>query len=63
MIGSLEDLFKARNAISHELDLQSPEKPGDCIRRHRPIFLTKTICNSGFEAAELIVNAVGSQLT
>lgn len=34
-IGELKPLFTARNEISHELDLQSPEKPGDRTRRSR----------------------------
>jgi hypothetical protein len=62
-VGKLKPLFTARNEISHELDLQSPEKAGDRTRRSRPIGQTKTICNSAFEVAQLLVNDVGSQLT
>jgi len=61
-IGELKPLFTARNEISHELDLQSPEKPGDRTRRSRPINQTKDICYSAFEVGQLIVNAVGAQL-
>jgi len=34
-IAALKPLFIARNEISHELDLQSPEKPADRTRRSR----------------------------
>lgn len=62
-ITGLKPLFEARNAISHELDLQSPEKPGDRTRRSRPIGQTKSICYSSFEVGQLIVNQVGKQLS
>lgn len=62
-IDGLKPLFVARNEISHELDLKKPEKAGDRTRRSRPIGQTQTICNSGFEVAQLIVNDVGSQLS
>lgn len=61
-IDKLKPLFVARNEISHELDLQKPEKAGDRTRRSRPINQTKAICNSGFEVGQLIVNDVGKQL-
>lgn len=61
-IADLKPLFVARNEISHELDLQSPEKPGDRTRRSRPITQTKSICYSGFEVGQLIVNEVGKHL-
>jgi hypothetical protein len=61
-IDELKPLFTARNEISHELDLQSPEKPGDRTRRSRPISQTKDTCYSAFEIGQLIVNAVGTQL-
>lgn len=60
-IDNLKPLFTARNEITHELDLQSPEKPGDRNRRSRPIGDTKTMCDSAFEAGQLILNAVGAQ--
>lgn len=61
-IESLKPLFTARNEISHELDLQSPEKPGDRSRRSRPIGQTKDICNSAFEVGQLMLNDVSNQL-
>jgi hypothetical protein len=61
-IDDLKPLFIARNEISHELDLRSPEKPGDRTRRSRPIGATQNICNSAFEIGQLILNAVGTQL-
>jgi hypothetical protein len=61
-IEKLKDLFVARNEISHELDLQRPEQPGDRTRRTRAIGPTKNICHEGFVVAQLIVNDVGTQL-
>jgi hypothetical protein len=62
-INGLGDLFRARNQVSHELDLQRVEQPGDRNRRSRPMGPTKTLCNDGFEIAQLMVNAVGALLT
>ena len=59
-ITDLRDLFVARNEISHELDLQRPEQPGDRTRRTRRIGATKGLCQEGLEVAQLIVNAVGT---
>jgi hypothetical protein len=62
-ISHLTDLFTARNQVSHELDLQRVEQPGDRHRRSRPMGPTKTLCNDGFEVAKMIVNAVGALLS
>jgi hypothetical protein len=61
-IDQLVPLFVARNEISHELDLQSPEKPADRTRRSRGMEKTVNICNSGFDVSQRIVNAVGAKL-
>lgn len=61
-INGLRDLFVARNEISHELDLQRPERQGDRARRSRPISGTKTLCHEGLEVGQLIINAAGLQL-
>jgi hypothetical protein len=58
-ITGLGTLFKARNEISHELDLQRPEQPGDRTKRSRPLDPTKNLCQEGLEVAQLIVNAAG----
>lgn len=62
-IAGLKPLFIARNEISHELDLQSLQKPGDRTRRTRSMKQTKDVCHKGFEVGQLIVNAVGDQLS
>jgi hypothetical protein len=59
-IGGLKDLFTARNEVSHELDLQRPEQPGDRTRRTRAIRPTKDLCQEGLEVAQLMVNCVGA---
>jgi hypothetical protein len=59
-IAGLKELFTARNEVSHELDLQRPEQPGDRTRRTRAIGRTKDLCQEGLEVAQLIVNAVGA---
>jgi hypothetical protein len=61
-IEALKPLFVARNEISHELDLQSPEKAADRTRRSRGMEKTVTICNMGFDVCQRIVNAVGMKL-
>jgi hypothetical protein len=61
-IDDLKNLFVARNEISHELDLQRPEQPGDRTRRTRPLRRTKDLCQEGLEVAQLMVNAVGGLL-
>ncbi len=58
-ITELRKLFVARNEISHELDLQRLERPGDRTRRTRPMGPTKSLCQEGLEVAQLIVNAAG----
>ena len=50
----------ARNEISHELDLQRPEQPGDRTRRSRCIEGTKALCQEGLEVAQLILNGAGN---
>jgi len=62
-IGGLRDLFVARNEISHELDLQRPERQGDRGRRTRSIGPTKSLCHEGLEVGQLIINAVGGMLS
>lgn len=62
-IGGLRELFLARNEISHELDLQRPEKQGDRARRTRKIPWTKKQCHEGLEIGQLIINAVGATLS
>jgi hypothetical protein len=61
-VGELKELFTARNEVSHELDLQRPEQPGDRTRRTRSIGRTKDLCQEGLEVAQLLVNAVGALL-
>jgi predicted phosphoribosyltransferase len=61
-IPDLKPLFVARNEISHELDLQRLEKPGDRTRRSRPMGDTKKICDAGFRTGQQIVNAVNAIL-
>lgn len=58
-IGNLRSLFVARNEISHELDLQRLERPGDRTRRSRRMGSTQNLCQEGLEVSQLIVNAVG----
>ena len=62
-IVGLKELFTARNEVSHELDLQRPEQPGDRTRRTRAIGRTKDLCQEGLEVAQLIINAVGELLS
>jgi hypothetical protein len=61
-IPDLKPLFIARNEISHELDLQRLEKPGDRTRRSRPMSGTKKICDAGFGTGQGVVNAVNAIL-
>jgi hypothetical protein len=61
-IGGLKDLFRARNEISHELDLREPARHGDRTRRSRRIEPTKKLCHEGLEVGQLIINAVGTLL-
>lgn len=62
-IGELKELFVARNEISHELDLQRPERQGDRARRTRAVGPTKNLCHEGLEVGQLIINAVGGSLS
>jgi hypothetical protein len=61
-IGSLRPLFVARNEISHELDLQRPERQGDRARRTRGINASVRLCHEGLEVGQLVINAVGELL-
>jgi hypothetical protein len=61
-IPELKPLFVARNEISHELDLQRLEKPGDRTRRSRPMSGTKKICDAGFGISQRIINAVNVEI-
>lgn len=61
-ITGLQDLFRARNEVTHELDLERPERVGDRTRRIRRLATTKRLCQEGLEVAQLIVNAVGTLL-
>jgi hypothetical protein len=58
----LKPLFVARNEISHELDLQRPERRGDRARRTRAVKPTKKLCHEGLEVGQLTINAVGKLL-
>lgn len=62
-ISALKSLFVARNEISHELDLQRPNQPGDQTRRSRRMGRTKELCQEGLEVGQLIVNAVGALMS
>lgn len=57
-IAGLRELFVARNEISHELDLQAPEKQGDRSRRTRSMPKTISMCHEGLEVGQLIINGV-----
>lgn len=61
-ISELQDLFVARNEISHELDLQRPEQHGDRTRRSRAMKPTKTLCHEGLQIGQLMINEVAAQL-
>jgi hypothetical protein len=61
-VDGLRPLFIARNEISHELDLQRPELPGDRTRRTRPMAQTKELCHEGLEVGQLMINAIGALL-
>ena len=52
-----------RNEISHELDLQAPEKPGDKSRRSREEDPTIKQCHEGLEVGQLIINEVDTLLS
>lgn len=62
-IAGLRKLFLARNEISHQLDLQRPERQGDRARRTRSIQPTKNLCHEGLEVGQQIINAVGAILS
>ena len=57
-ITGLKDLFVARNEISHELDLQRPERQGDRSRRTRQMKSTVKLCHEGLEVGQLVLNEV-----
>jgi len=58
----LREVFVARNQISHELDLKSPERPGDRGRRTRPMAKSTQQAHQLLETAQLVVNAVSTKL-
>ena len=62
-INGLVELFSIRNEISHELDLQAPEKPGDKSRRSREEGPTIKQCHEGLEVGQLIINEVCTLLS
>lgn len=62
-ITGLREAFVARNEISHELDLQAPERQGDRSRRTRGMPKTIAMCHEGLEVGQLIINAVCDLLT
>lgn len=62
-IDGLYELFSMRNEISHELDLQAPEKPGDKSRRSREEDPTIKQCHEGLEVGQLIINEVDTLLS
>jgi hypothetical protein len=51
-ITGLGELFTARNQVSHELDLQRLERPGDRTRRGRAMGVTTTMCSNGLEVGQ-----------
>lgn len=58
----LKEMFTARNEVSHELDLQRPERQGDMTRRSRRMSTTTDMCSAALEAGQQIINAVGQLL-
>lgn len=61
-LAALHAAFQSRNQIAHELDLRSPERPGDRARRTRRINDSVRTCHDLLESAQLVVNAVGEIL-
>lgn len=54
----LDQFFKARNQIIHELDLQHTAKQGDSSRRPRTMKTTREDCSLVFETGQDFINAV-----
>lgn len=61
--GHLSDVFEARNNIVHELDLQSPERPGERRKKTRRLDETVEWVTEILTVAQEITNAVAVQLT
>lgn len=62
-ISGLRAVFVARNEISHELDLQRPERQGDRARRSRRMQPTADLCHEALDLGQLIVNDVAHLLS
>lgn len=62
-IAGMGDLFKARNQISHELDLQKIQKQGDRSRRTRNLEDSLKITHEAVEVAQLVINDVAVSLS
>ena len=54
----LDQFFKARNQIIHELDLQHTAKQGDSSRRPRKIGITRDDCSLVLATGQEFINAV-----
>jgi hypothetical protein len=61
-IKAMQPIFVARNEISHELDLQEIQKPGDRTRRSRTMKQATDLAHEALEIAQLLVNEVGDFL-
>ena len=61
-INNLQPLFKARNEIVHELDLQPSSKKLSRGRRSRKIAEVIGYCDTAFAVTQLIVNRVAGML-
>lgn len=63
----LQEAFKARNEIAHELDVTDPEaevrKPLEKIRRYRPQTTIKEWCVELLDVTQLITNDVARRLS
>jgi hypothetical protein len=59
----LDQFFKARNQIIHELDLQHTAKQGDSSRRPRRLKATRDDCSLVFATGQDFIDAVADLLT
>ncbi len=55
---SMRDVFRTRNEISHELDLQKTEKRGDRSRRSRSMSSVTKVSHEALEVGQLVLNGV-----
>jgi hypothetical protein len=62
-IPNLRPFFEARNEVSHELDLQEPQRPGDRHRRYRGVTQTIEPAHGALEITQQIVNEVSRLLS